>query len=109
MEPLFIPTEQDFRRWIREALIDYFQEHPLSSVGVTVSSQEDFLNRKEVAGLFHISLVTLHEWMKKGLPSHKQGGRVYFLRSEVFEYVRNCDQRSSEGKYVKLGNKAKAA
>ena len=87
MESLFIPTEEDFKRWIGEALSDYFQRHPL----VTGPSQhEDFLNRKQVAELFQISLVTLHEWIKNGLPSHKQGGRVYFLRSEVFEYVRTA-------------------
>ena len=44
--------------------------------------------RKEIAGIFRISLVTLHDWMKRGLPSHKQRGRVYFLRSEVIAYVK---------------------
>ncbi|WP_406603628.1 helix-turn-helix domain-containing protein [Niabella agricola] len=38
--------------------------------------------------MFRISLVTLHDWMKRGLPFHKQGGRVYFIRSEVLEYVK---------------------
>jgi predicted DNA-binding transcriptional regulator AlpA len=50
--------------------------------------EEPLLTRKEVAYIFRISLVTLHEWMKQGLPSHKQGGRVYFLRSEVMAYIK---------------------
>ncbi|MGN7787363.1 helix-turn-helix domain-containing protein [Niabella sp. 22666] len=53
------------------------------------------MNRKEIAGMFRISLVTLREWRKGGLPSHKQGGRVYFLRSEVREYVRQKKGRMS--------------
>lgn len=38
--------------------------------------------------MFKISLVTLHAWIKKGLPSHKQEGRGYFLKSEVLVYIR---------------------
>jgi hypothetical protein len=44
---------------------------------------------KQIVGyLDNISLVTLHAWMKQGLPYHKQGGRAYFLKSEVLEYIR---------------------
>ena len=36
----------------------------------------------------NISLVTLTDWMKRGLPFHRQRGRVYFIRSEVVEYIK---------------------
>lgn len=49
---------------------------------------EPLLQRKELAARLHISLVTLNDWVKRGLPSHKQRGRVYFLYSEVLEYLR---------------------
>ena len=26
--------------------------------------------------------------MKRGLPSHKQRGRVYFMKSEVLDYIK---------------------
>jgi excisionase family DNA binding protein len=47
----------------------------------------DGFNRKEVAGYLKISLVTLHDWMNKGLPHIRHGGRVLFLKSEVLAYV----------------------
>ena len=40
-----------------------------------------------MATLLGISMVTLHAWMNRGLPQHKQGGKVYFLRSNVIEFV----------------------
>ena len=94
METLFIPTEADFRKWIKEAIKECLENLPVQSERNT-EGVEPLLNRKEIAGMFRISLVTLHEWMNGGLPSHKQGGRVYFLRSEVLEYVRQKKGRTS--------------
>lgn len=88
MDTLFIPNENDFRRWIREALRECLESIPVKEGAAADPQQEPLLTRKEIAGIFRVSLVTLHEWMKQGLPFHKQGGRVYFLRSEVLEYLK---------------------
>lgn len=89
MDTLFIPNESDFRQWIREAVKECLESTSLKSALSTGQSQEEpLLTRKEIAGILRISLVTLHDWMKRGLPRHKQGGRVYFLRSEVLAYVK---------------------
>jgi len=88
MPNLYIPNEDDFRRWIKEALKEYLEDTPIKRNISTDPQQEPLLNRKEVAGIFHISLVTLHDWMNRGLPCHKQRGRVYFVRSEVIDYVK---------------------
>jgi len=88
MDTLFIPNENDFRRWIREAVRECLENTPLKSAPVTDREEEPLLSRKEVAGIFRVSLVTLHDWMKRGLPFHKQGARVYFLRSEVVAHVK---------------------
>lgn len=66
METFFIPTESDFKRWIKEAV-----------------------RAKDL----DISLVILTDWVKRGLPSHKQRGRVYFLRSEVLDYIKTNNLR----------------
>jgi len=95
MDTLFIPNEQDFRRWIREAVNELLEANSINPAPPSVHEQEMLLSRKEVAWMFHISLVTLHSWMKQGLPHHKQGGRVYFIRSEVLAYLKQ-----------KQGNKA---
>ena len=89
MDTLFIPNENDFRRWIREAVKECLENASVRSAQQADQSQEEpLLTRKEIAGIFRISLVTLHDWMKRGLPCHKQRGRVYFLRSEVMGYVK---------------------
>ncbi len=80
MEIVYIPTEQDFKKWIgdaiKESLIEIFKDEKKSD------QDEPLLSRKEIAKILKISLVTLTDWVKRGLPSHKQRGRVYFLRSE---------------------------
>ena len=87
METLYIPTENDFKKWIKEAVQEWLD----GSGGIDSSKcnkEEPLLNRKETAKLLRISLVTLTDWMKRGLPSHKQRGRVYFMRSEVMDYIK---------------------
>ena len=88
MDTLFIPNENDFRRWITEAVQEGLEKAAAKSTLTTPTQEEPLLSRKEIASLFRISLVTLHDWMNRGLPCHKQRGRVYFIRSEVLEYVK---------------------
>lgn len=89
MDTFFIPNENDFRRWIREAVKECLENMPIKTANSPEQAQEEpLLTRKEIAYMFRVSLVTLHEWMKQGLPCHKQGGRVYFLRSEVMDYLK---------------------
>ncbi len=88
MDTLFIPNEHDFRRWIREAVKECLENIPVKSGVSEQTGEEPLLTRKEIAGILWTSLVTLHDWMKRGIPYHKQGGQVYFLLSEVIEYVK---------------------
>ncbi len=97
MEKLFIPTEEDFRRWIAEALESTMRKLP-HILKTPMNEPEKLLNRKEVAGIFQISLVTLHQWMHQGLPFHKQGGRVYFLRSEVMHYLKDKNPKQLQNR-----------
>ena len=44
----------------------------------------DYITRREVANLFKITLVTVHDWTRKGLlTAYKIGNRVYYKRTEV--------------------------
>lgn len=52
------------------------------------TDNEAFVSRSDIADILNISLFTLTEWMKRGLPFHKQRGRVYFIRPEVVEYIK---------------------
>jgi hypothetical protein len=88
MDTLYVPNENDFKRWIKEAVQEGLEKSAGKNTSISTQQEETLLSRKEVAAIFRISLVTLHDWMNRGLPCHKQRGRVYFLRSEVLEHVK---------------------
>ena len=86
MEAIYIPSETDLKKWIKEAVKECFMD---SLEHFKSTEEEDKLqNRKEIAQLLNISLPTLTDWIKRGLPSHKQRGRVYFMKSEVLKYIK---------------------
>lgn len=87
METLFIPNENDFRKWVKEAVKECLEEYYKNTI-VSSDDQELLLSRIEVANILKVSLVTLTDWMKRGLPFHKQRRRVYFIRSEVMEHIK---------------------
>lgn len=87
METFFVPTENDFRRWIKEAVMECLEEHLKKDIP-TADDQEIFLTRQEAAKILRVSLVTLTDWMRRGLPYHKQRRRVYFVKQEVLDYIR---------------------
>jgi predicted DNA-binding transcriptional regulator AlpA len=95
METLYIPNESEFKRWVKEAVQEYFQNAVPPKLA-TSENESDLINRKEVARLLQVSLVTLTDWMKRGLPFHKQRGRVYFIKSEVLEYIRTSSSSKSQ-------------
>jgi hypothetical protein len=87
MTHISLPQEEDFKKWIREVLHE--------ELGQTVSHQpksapeEPLLSRQQIAAELGISLVTLTDWMKKGLPYLRLNGRVYFKRSEVIASMKH--------------------
>ncbi len=57
---------------------------------------KEFLTRKETAEFFGVSLVTLHDWNKKGLITPlKMGNRTYYKRSELVKSLLNSNNRAS--------------
>jgi len=61
----------------------------------TTNKEEDkLLTKKEMAEELDISLVTLTDWMKKGLPYLRLNKRIYFRREEVL----NAMSQSSRSK-----------
>lgn len=48
------------------------------------SNHDQYLTRSDVAELFKVSLVTVHDWTRKGLlKSFKLANRVYYKRGEI--------------------------
>lgn len=99
METFYIPNENDFKKWIKEAVSECLDDY-LQKRTATDEMEIDLLNRKEIAKFLRISLVTLTDWVKLGLPSHKQRGRIYFDKKEVLDYIKEKKMRQ-----CKLGSK----
>lgn len=85
----FDPNEfwKEMRLIIREEVSRTNAEQP--------SYEEPLIKRKDMAKKLEISLVTLNDWVKRGLPAHKQRGKVYFLYSEVVKYIRKNNLRKA--------------
>lgn len=100
MEAVYILNESDLKRWVREAIKDCLAEQLQSTNIVSDENAEKLLNRQEIAGFLRVSLVTLTDWIKRGLPSHKQRGRIYFDKREVLDYIKDKKIRQ-----LKIGSK----
>jgi len=87
IETLFIPNENDFKRWIKEAVKDFIQEFSKKDLK-DEQNEEDLLNRKERVKFLRVSLPTLTDWINRRLPSYKQKGRIYFDKTEVIRYIK---------------------
>jgi hypothetical protein len=87
MTNISLPQEDDFKRWVREVLREELNQ---SSIPVARQAPEEtLLSRQQIAAELGISLVTLTDWMKKGLPYLRLNGRVYFKRTEVIASMKH--------------------
>jgi len=67
---------------IRQAVRAELKEH-FKTEGSQLPNSEKLLSKQELAAELGVSLVTLTDWMKKGLPYLRLHKRVYFRKSEV--------------------------
>ena len=70
---------------IREAIRAELQEH-FKTAG-SQPAEERLLSKQELAAELGVSLVTLTDWMKKGLPFLRLHKRVYFKKSKVLKIM----------------------
>lgn len=55
---------------------------------------KEFLSRKETAEFFGVSLVCIHDWIKKGIITpYKTGNRTYFNRAELVQQLFNSNKK----------------
>ena len=87
MTNISLPQEDDFKRWVREVLREELNQSPIPAS--RQAPEETLLSRQQIAAELGISLVTLTDWMKKGLPYLRLNGRVYFKRSEVIASMKH--------------------
>jgi hypothetical protein len=87
MTNISLPQEDDFKRWLREVIREELKQSPIPAS--RQAPEETLLSRQQIAAELGISLVTLTDWMKKGLPYLRLNGRVYFKRSEVIASMKH--------------------
>jgi hypothetical protein len=87
MTNISLPQEDDFKRWVREVIREELNQSPIPPA--RQAPEETLLSRQQIAAELGISLVTLTDWMKKGLPYLRLNGRVYFKRSEVIASMKH--------------------
>jgi excisionase family DNA binding protein len=88
METIIITSETEIKRWIREIIREELAAFARVTNAQAPDYEEPLVSRKEIAAYLKISLVTLHDWMNKGLPHIRNGGRVLFLKSEVLAAIK---------------------
>ncbi len=80
-----IINHEALSRCIRDAVRAELQKH--FKTGGSPPQDERLLSKKELADELGVSLVTMTDWMKKGLPFLRLHKRVYFKMSEVLKIM----------------------
>ena len=68
------------------------------------TNQSDYVTRLDVAAMFKISLVTVHNWTQAGvIRAYRLGCRVYFRRSEIEAALTVITPKKATGKPLNKG------
>lgn len=99
-QTLLVPIDADtlaqmMRNAVRAELATYTPPTPKHNL-------PEYLTRHETAGLYRVSLVTLHEWDKAGTIPKKVtlNGRVRYRRDEVLATLETAKQFKHKKKLV---------
>ena len=87
---MVVCAEEDLRRIVTEIIREELSRALALLNNFRPVSEEVLLTRTEMAKFLRISLVTLGDWVKRGLPVHRKRkrGRVLFIKEEVLAWVR---------------------
>ncbi len=90
---------EEIKTAVGESINTYINKHHFEE-------SEAIIKRSDVAEMFGVSLVTIHDWMKRGvLPYHKMNGRSYFKKSEVINAMKDVKiRKKSSNQQPETGN-----
>lgn len=78
---------------LKEIFSDCLKNY-LPASSIPANEDDVILNRKDVAKLFGVSLVTVHLWMKTArLPFYRINTRIFFKKSEVWSLLENYPEK----------------
>ena len=82
-------SPEDLAVLIKQSVKECLPDFPIQKD----SDQKEILTRSETARLFSISLVCLHDWMKKKIVKpYKVGNKTFFKHSEVMEVLTSSNR-----------------
>ncbi|RKR84519.1 helix-turn-helix protein [Mucilaginibacter gracilis] len=93
-----IINEQALSQCVKDAVRAELQQHFKTAGSPGRAAEERLLSKQELAADLGVSLVTLTDWMKKGLPFLRLHKRVYFKKSEVLEIMQQNSKVKKGGK-----------
>ncbi|MFV8441866.1 helix-turn-helix domain-containing protein [Flavobacterium sp. LB2P44] len=79
-----------------KVLTDQITENILKAINPSKTSDEDaFLSIDETAKIINLSKATIYGLThQKEIPFHKRGKRLYFLKSEILQWIKNGKRES---------------
>jgi hypothetical protein len=101
MERIIVASEVEIKMWIREVIREELPNLISSSGTFEKSDEAPLMTRAEMAKYLRISMVTLTDWVRRGLPVHRKRkrGRVLFIKAEVLVWLKE-NQKSASGRRV---------
>jgi len=97
MSKLVLIEFDEFKNFTRQIIQEEFRNALNPKLDPVRSKEEAFLTRAQMARELNVSLVTLHQWQKTGLPYHRLHRRVYFIKSEVLDYMYSNQKSKKKG------------
>jgi hypothetical protein len=76
--------------------VDPNPTHTIPPSGELTSPAQDLWTSSEVAKFFHVSLKTVFNLRKRGLPYVQLGGAVRFVPQEIRDYLADSRRSSSQ-------------
>jgi hypothetical protein len=101
MERIIVVSEVELKTSIREVIREELPNLIANSKTTGSSDEAPLMTRVEIAKYLRISLVTLTDWVRRGLPVHRKRkrGRVLFIKAEVLVWLRQ-NQKSADGRRI---------
>ncbi|MBN8856265.1 MAG: hypothetical protein BGO55_08880 [Sphingobacteriales bacterium 50-39] len=98
MEAIIVTSEADLRHLIREIIREELKNFAADTRNEPIQPDEALMTRLEMAEFLKISVVTLRDWVNRGLPCIRNGRRVLFQKSEVLEAIKGHQPRQARHK-----------
>jgi excisionase family DNA binding protein len=101
MERIIVVSEVELKTSIREVIREELPNLIATSKAAGNGDEAPLMTRAEIAKYLRISLVTLTDWVKRGLPVHRKRkrGRVLFIKAEVLVWLKE-NQKSASGRRI---------